>query len=297
MDNVLTCGGCGADLPQRSTICPLCGWDLSAAISSPPRASLLERLASGGWRLLVYGGVIALVVLGFIRLRDTGPGPDLATTLRWMVFGDDGRAAELVTIHRMHEIGAAASRHAVREVEAFPFGDGWAEALAPKSTMNVRGWLPLVFFGADAGMAPASVRVFYEVRDSDGWDRPYRVATRVIERGEGWRTDPEVAADLEAGLQAHFHTVDRPDLGTGDWLRLELVSAGRDGAFDTADDLRFISYSLISAPLRMMADPDIVVRRIERAYTVGEQFFRVEGSRWDLVDARLLAEFRLTSVT
>lgn len=296
MDNTIKCGSCGADLPGQSTICAVCGWDLSTAVSMPPRKSILQQLGSGGWRVLVYGAIILIPVIGFARLRDTGPGPDLPTTLRWMAVGDDGRAAELITIHRAHEIGTATSRHAVREIEAFAFEGDWAAALAPKATMNVRGWMPLVFFGADTGMAPASVREFYEVREVDGWGRPYRVDTRFIERGDGWKTDPVISADLEAGLQARFHTVDRPNLGEGDWLRLVLTSAGRDGSFDTGDDLRFISYSLISAPLRMMADPEIVVKKIERSYTVGKQYFRVEGSEYDLIDARLLAEYRLTSI-
>jgi hypothetical protein len=196
----------------------------------------------------------------------------------------------------MHEIGAAASRYAVREVEVFPFSEGWGAELAPKSTMNVRGWIPLVFFGADTDMAPESVRELYDVREEDGWGRPYRVATRLVERGSDWRNDPEITSDLEAGLQARFHTLDKPDLGSGDWLRLELSSAGRDGVFDTADDLRFISYSLARKPLRMLVDPDLVVKKIERDYTLGPQFFRVEGSRYDLIDARLLAEYRLTSL-
>jgi hypothetical protein len=296
MDNVLKCGECGADLPAGGTICRICGWDLSAAVSAPPRRSLIRQFTSGGWRVLVYGALILLPVLGFARLRTTGPGPDLETTLRWMAFGDNGRAAELVSIHRAYEIGGAVSRFAIRELEAFPFDGDWATVLAPKSTMNVRGWMPLVFFGADSGMAPASVREFFEIRSTDGWGRPYRVKTRIIERGDGWRDDPVVTADLDEGLQARFHTVDRPDLGDGDWLRLVLTSSGRDGAFDTADDLRYISYSLVSAPLRMLADPDIVVERIERNYTVGPQFFRVEGSEYDLIDARLLAEYRLTSL-
>ncbi len=296
MDNTIVCGDCGADLPGRSTICASCGWDSSTAVSAPPRRSLIQIFASGGWRVLVYGAIILLPIFGFARLRDTGPGPDLPTTLRWMASGDNGRAAELVTIHRAYEIGAATSRYAIRELEVFPFDGDWAEKLAPKATMNVRGWIPLVFFGADTDMAPASVREFFEVRSVDGWGNPYRVETRIIERGDGWMNDPMVAADLEAGLQARFHTVDEPEFGRGDWLRLELSSAGRDGVPDTEDDLRFISYSLISAPLQMLADPEIVVQRIERNYTIGPQYFRVEGSDYDLIDARLLAEYRLTSL-
>ena len=296
MDNTIKCGSCGADMPDRSTICSSCGWDLSTAVSAPPSRSLFQVFASGGWRVLRYGALIVLPILGFARLRDTGPGPDLPTTLRWMASGDNGRAAELVTIHRAYEIGTAASRYAVREVEAFPFEGEWAAALAPKATMNVRGWMPLVFFGADTDMAPASVREFYEVREVDGWGRPYRIDTQFIKRGDGWQDDPVITSDLEAGLQARFHTIDRPDLGNGDWLRLVLTSAGRDGDLDTGDDLRFISFSLISAPLRMLADPEIVVQKIERKYIIGPQYFRVEGSDYDLIDARLLAEYRLTSI-
>jgi len=296
MDNVIKCRSCGADLPERSTICRLCGWDLSTAVSVPQPRSILQQLGSGGWRVLVYGAIILLPVVGFARLRDTGPGPDLPTTLRWMAGGDNGRAAELVTIHRAHEIGAAVSRYAVRETEPFPFAGDWRDELAPYSTMHIRGWMPLVFFGADSGMAPASVREFYEIREVDGWGRPYRVTTRVIRRGEDWKSDPEVNADLEAGLQARFHTVDRPELGNGDWLRLEVVSAGNDGEIDTDDDLRFISYSLIARPLRLVISPEKVLKQRERDYTIGRQFFRLEGNDYDLIDARLLAEYRLTSL-
>ena len=147
-----------------------------------------------------------------------------------------------------------------------------------------------------ADSAPASVREFFEVRDTDGWGRPYRVETRLIDRSERWAEDPVIAADLNEGLKEDLFRKGEPELGRGDWLRLELTSAGRDGELDTRDDLGFISYSVASAPLQMLVNPDSVVRKIERNYERGPQYFRITGSEYDLIDARLLAEFRLTSL-
>jgi len=290
------CGGCGADMPEQATICPHCGWDLSAVLSAPPPPTVMQRFREGGWRYLVYPLLIALPILGFMRLRATGPGPDLATTLRWIAVGDGGRAAELETIHRMHEIGAAASRFMIRENEIPPFGGDWAGVLASSSTARVRGWIPLVFMGADTAMAPASVRDMYEVRATDGWNRPYRVTATPLPRDLDLTTVSQVAADLEAGLHATFFTNDRPTFGEGQWMRLELESAGRDGAFDTTDDLSMVSYIQVGHVFRLLYNPDEVQQRIERAYTIGRQYFRIDGSDYDLIDARLLAEYRLTSL-
>ncbi len=290
------CEGCGRDLAKGSTICNHCGWDQSTNLARPPRPSLLAQFASGGWRLVVYGLILLLPILGFMRLRTTGPGPDLKTTLRWMAFGDGGRAAELETIHRMHEIASAASRYSIRENEMPPFDGDWAKILAPAATARVRGWIPLVFFGADTHMAPASVRELYEVRSVDGWGRRYRLHARPMPNAENWVGDPQVVADLAEGLQATFFTRDEPDLGHGDWMRLVLVSAGGDGAFDTADDIRMISYIQVGYVFRLLYDPSEIQSKIERAYIIGRHYYRIEGSDYDLIDARLLAEFRLTSI-
>ena len=134
MSERVTCEACGKDLAEGSTICGHCGWDLSTTLARPPRKSLLAQLAAGGWRVVVYGLILLLPIIGFMRLRTTGPGPDLATTLRWMAFGDGGRAAELETIHRMHEIASAASRYSIRENEMPPFDGDWAKVLAPAAT-------------------------------------------------------------------------------------------------------------------------------------------------------------------
>jgi len=296
MQDRVICEGCGKKLPAGSTICLHCGWDQTTALAQPERPSVVEYLAKGGWRLVVYGLIILLPVLGFMRLRSTGPGPDLATTLRWMALGDGGRAAELETIHRMHEIGSAASRYAVREMELPPFDGDWEELLARASTARVRGWMPLVFFGADYQMSPASVRELYEVRSVDGWGRPYRISVRPIARNTAAYDDPVVLADLEGGLQATFFTVDQPDFEHGDWVRLLIESAGVDGAFDTDDDLRMITYLRVGQVFRLLYDPSRVQVEIERAYTIGRHFYRLEGSDYDLIDARLLAEYRLTSI-
>lgn len=296
MSDSVICPDCSAELARGATICSICGWDQTTALARPPAVSPLAYLRAGGWRLVVYGLILALPIVGFVRLRATGPAPDLATTARWMVFGDGDRAAELVTIHRMYEIGSAASRYMVREMQAPPFGDDWEKVLAPAATARVRGWIPLLFYGADTGLAPASVREMYEVRAVDGWGRPYRIHSRLLPRGEDWEQDSQVAADLEAGLQATFFSRDEPDLVHGLWVRLEIVSAGADGDFDTGDDLRMVSYLQLGHVFRLIIDTNEIRRQVERAYTIGRHYFRIEGSDYDLIDARLLAEYRLTSI-
>ncbi len=288
------CPECGGPMSPAETICPACGWDSTTAIARPPRPPLMAVLRGGAWRLVVYGAIAALPFIAFMRLRATGPGPDLATTARWMVSGDDDRTEELVTIHRAHEIAVAAARLAIDTLNPPSFEGDWTEILAPYATMYVRGWMPLLFYGATSDMAPASVRTFFEVKADDGWGHPYRISTRVLTRDEGWLEDAEVTADLEGGLSPSFFAsplVELPD--DRDWMRLEIESGGHDGRMDTADDLRLISYLPVGLTIRLSRDPQKLERELERAYTRGRHYFRVEGSRWDLIDARLLAEFRL----
>ncbi len=245
---------------------------------------------------MVYGLILAIPIIGLARLRLTGPGPDLATTMRWMAFGDGGRADELETIHRMHEIASAASRYSIREEEPPPFGGDWDEVLAPSATARVRGWVPLVFFGSDYSMSPELVRDMYEVKATDGWGRPYRLEVDRIGNGGLAPDGPAVLADLEEGLQATFYIRDAPDFEYGDWMRLVIESAGGDGQWDSGDDLRMVSYVQVGHVYRLLYDPREVQRRIERAYTIGRHYYRFEGSDYDLIDARLLAEYRLTAI-
>ncbi len=288
-----TCGACGAAMPASGSLCPVCGWDARVAVVDRPRRPLAAVLAGGAWRTLMYGTLVALPLLGLYRFERVGPGPDLATTLRWIVLGDGGRSAELVTLHRAYETGSAAARYALHEVAAPPFDDGWADVLAPYSTIRVRGWIPLLFYGADTDLAPAAVREFYDIRATDGWGRPFRVTTRLIVRGDGWRNDPEVIDDLARGLNATLFSAGRPDFTAAETLRLVMVSAGPDGQFGTDDDLSMVSYVPIGMTLRLSEPGEDVRRALDRAIVTGRHWFRFEGNRWDLIDARLLAEVRL----
>lgn len=288
-----TCGGCGAELAAGVSICPKCGWDQTTAIVRPTPPPLGRTLLSVGLRVVLYGVLIALPLLGFMRLRTTGPGPDLPTTLRWMVLGDGGRAAALVTLHRAHEIGGAAARWAVRELAAFPFEGDWEPELAPYSTMEIRDFIPMLFIAADAGAASDALRELYEVRSTDGWGRPYRVSALDLPRGSVSAEFPQVTADFAEGLRTSFFNRANPELGdTAAWRRLEIVSAGADGGFDTADDIVFITYHPVEITFRVQGTAEQLSEQLSRAYTVGRQYFRFTAPEGDLVDARLLAEWR-----
>lgn len=287
------CPSCGGDLPPGRTLCPHCGADTTTWVGRRSRADLRGFLIGSGWRVLVYGGIAALIVLGFLRFRTVGPGPDLATTLHWIALGDDGRHTTLVTLHRAHEIAVAAARLAIKEMEPPNLDEGWAERLEPYATLNVRGWIPLLTIGASTDTAPAAVREMYEVRARDAWGTPYRISSRELPRDPEWAGDPEVAADLENGLQRNLLAAGAPDFAERDWLRLEIVSAGPDGVFDSDDDLALVSYLPTGMTLRLDQPGAEIDRRLSEEYTLGRHYFRIEGSRWDLIDARRLAEFRL----
>jgi len=291
-----TCPECGEAMAERATLCAACGWDSTTTVTAGPRPPVTRHLTAIASRVLLYGLVVLLVLGGYRRLRTTGPGPDLATTVRWMVLGDGGRSAELVTLHRAFEIGSAASRYAVHNHEAPSFEGDWAAELEGYATMRVRGWIPLLFFAAGTELVPPSVREPFTVSDRDGWGRPYRTSTRALERGAETATDPQVVADLAAGLRYSLFHWALPDLEGTDWLRLELLSAGPDGAFDSADDLRMITYLQVGRTLRLSRTPAQLQRELEAAFTRGRHYFRLEGNTWDLIDARLLAEFRVDSM-
>jgi len=297
MSETTTCGDCGEPFESGRTICPSCGWDATIAVTQRQRRSLSQILMNGGWRVVLYGLLLVLPVVGFARLRGTGPGPDLATTLRWLVIGDGGRSAELVTIHRAHEIAAASARYALRNVEAPTFEDGWVEAVGPYATILVRGWIPFLFFGADTGLAPVSVREMYTVDDEDGWGSPYRIVNRILDDQNPWSEDPQIMADLDHGLQTSFFTRGKPDFGSGQWVRLELRSAGQDGAHDTDDDLSLVSYFPSELVIDLGEGVRSFERRMESSYAVGRHYYRIDGNQWDLIDARLLAEFRLETLS
>ncbi len=292
-----TCGNCGTALAPAATICRECGWDLTVAATRPMKRSFSMILFATTWRIVVYGLIVLIPVLAFARLQATGPGPDLETTIRWMIHGDDGRAAELVTIHRAYETSVAASRYAIRELESVDFEGEWGDTLRPYSTIYVRGWVPMLLMSTDTAMAPASVKTFYEVREIDGWSNTYKVSTHALTRGSAWQNDPTVARDLEAGLRTSFFKVGEPDFEDGEWMRLELRSGGLDGSFDTEDDLVFVSYMKVGLTIHLQFDQERIRREIEVTYTTGKHFFHLEGNRFKLLDARRLAEFREETIS
>ncbi len=289
------CPSCGAEM--KASICGSCGWDLTTEVVRMARPPLMSRIWAGVWRILVLGLIVAVPVISATRLLNVGPGPDLATSLRWIVLGDEGRVAELITLHRAHEISSAAARFAVREFEAPPFDGDWGGVLDPFATMNVRGWIPLLFIGAMTDSAPASVKEFYEVSMVDGWGHPWQLSTRLIARGADIISDKEVQTDLSAVLNQSFSVVGKPDFAAAEWMRIELVSSAHDGIFNTGDDIQFISYFPVGFTFHLSGDQQELQQKLDEAYFHGRQFFRYEGAQYDLIDARLLAEFRMEALS
>ncbi len=286
------CPACGGPLAGRE-ICPRCGWDAALEHRRGPRRLRPAALAA---RLLLWSVPVLLAAGGMWRWVRVGPGPDPATTLRWLVLGDGGRAAELTTLNRAYEIARAASRFAVHTMAPPSLEGDWARTLAPYGTGAVRGWLPMLFAMADAERAPAAVRDMYAIRGVDGWGRPFRVRATEIPRGTDPAGTPEIAGDLREGLQADLFHRGTPDLAAGDWLRMELRSAGRDGRPGNGDDIVFVAYIPASQTLHLSRDRRELDRQLERAYLQGRVFYRIQGARGDLIDARLLAEHRLAAL-
>jgi hypothetical protein len=298
MSEEVVCRSCGQALPPRASICSSCGWDLTTSVVAHQRLPVTKLLLAVGWRALVLAGILAVFIVLFQRFRMTGPGPDLPTTINWIIYGDQGRSAELVTIHRAYEIACAASRYAVIEQEPPPIMEGWEDVLEPLSTMRVRSWIPVPFIGGlDAEMAGEAVREIYQIKVTDGWERPYRLSSIVLpRRGKEWQEDVQVQYDLDLGLQASFFRLGKPDPSVSDWMRLQIDSAGPDGVFISGDDLRLVSYIQIGQTFFFEESAETRRRRMEGAYIVGPHLFRLEGNRYDLIDARILAEHRFDMV-
>ena len=68
MQDRVICEGCGKKLEAGSTICLHCGWDQTTSLAHPEPVSLAAYVKAGGWRLVVYGVIFLLPVLGFARL-------------------------------------------------------------------------------------------------------------------------------------------------------------------------------------------------------------------------------------
>ena len=160
--------------------------------------------------------------------------------------------------------------------------------------MSVRGWIPLLFWGATTDTAPASVRTFYEIRADDGWGRPYRLAARSLPRGEPWASDPRWQRTSGGVSRPRCFGPPPPTWTTaadGCASRSPPRAATATSPLPTTS--LSVSYLPVGLTLRLTREPGQVQRQIEDAFVRGRHYFRVAGNRFDLIDARLLAEFRL----
>lgn len=273
------CPACGRDVTAREAFCPACGADLGVAA--------LRGAPSGGgapWALFV---VLVLVAAGIValwqRFRAVGPGPDLSTTARWLVLGDGGRRAQLATLSRAYETARAVARLTLdRGAPASLDEVGW-RTIQSYSNADYRGFVSLVVWAADASAVRGRLAWMLAVDGRDGWGRPWRsTLTRWPGSGAPDGFFPGVVA---AGAA--------PPRGRA-LFRLTLVSAGPDARFDTPDDLTLDAVFPAPRPVPI-GDPALEHRR-EEEIERGQVWVRVSGSDYDLIDARLLSEFYLTSV-
>jgi hypothetical protein len=268
---LVPCPSCGTDLPAGESFCPACGADLS--LSSRTRRDGL------GSRWLLIGAVLAigaLAVAGVARIRAVGPGPDLATTLRWILAGDGARRSTLATLARAYETSRAVMRCSLDRDEPCPLASpDWRE-IASYANAAWRGYVPLIQWAVPETDITGRLADLLAVDGRDGWGRPFRV-------------------DL-APWQQQSTTGFYPDaVGAGPppprertLLHLTLLSAGPDGAFGTADDIRF--EALFPGPGALQGNIEALKAR-QREIDRGRVWRRWSGTSHDLVEARTLAEW------
>lgn len=271
------CPACGADVPATVSFCPACGADVGLAATRPREHHPVPWLALSG--LIV---VAAVATFGWLRYRTFGPGPDLATTVRWAVLGDGARHGELATLSRGYETARAVCRSCIDGgIPNTMAGVDWQQI--SRYTNNAwRGFTPLVQWAAGPSAVEGRLAWLLAVDGRDGWGRPWRPTLT-----------PWPDADPPTGFHPGMLAAGAPPPRNVPLLWLTLTSAGPDGTFDTQDDVTFEAIFPKPPPIRVN-DPEAAKQR-ELDLDRGLVWVRWSGTAYDIVDGRILGEFYLTS--
>lgn len=269
------CPACGAPVELGRSFCESCGADLAMAAAHPRR-----RLVVPWGGLITLALVGAALTLGWHRLRAVGPGPDLSTTLRWVLHGDGERRPTLATLMRAYETARAVARCCLDTGEACPLAPPHWAKIAGYSNAAWRGFVPLVQWAAASTAIVGPLAHLLAVDGTDGWGRPWHAAL-----------EPTGAAERPGGFYpGALQSGSPPPAGRRLW-HLTLRSAGADGKGGTEDDLVFEAVFPAPGPLRL-GDP-VAHRDREVELERGQVWVRWQGTELDLVDGRILAEFYL----
>ncbi len=268
------CPACGAAMAAPASFCRACGADLALAAASGRRRYRVP------WVSLALLAVVAVaVVAGWRRLQLVGPGPDLPTTLRWVLQGDGDRRPTLATLLRAYETARAVARCCLDNGEPCSLATAEWPRIAGYANAAWRGFVPLVQWAAAGSAITGRLADLLAVDGTDGWGRPWQASVA-----------PFPAAGRPAGFYPGALQSGSPP-PRRELLHLVLVSGGADGAMGTADDLRFEAVFPAPLPLRL-GDP---AARRERDVAIerGLVWVSWQGTELDLVDGRILAEFYL----
>jgi hypothetical protein len=228
--------------------------------------------------------VATATAVGWQRFRTVGPGPDLGTTVDWMLHGDGQRRPTLATLMRGYETSRAVMRFCIDNGEPCSFDEKEWPEIARYSNALWRGFVPLVQWAASSSSIVGRLADLLAVDGKDGWGEAWKATIVPLPVG----TSPE---DFYPGA---LRSGSPPPDGRALW-RLDLVSAGSDRLPGTADDLRFEAVFPAPRPIRL-GDPAFHRER-EVELERGQVWVRWSGTELDLVDGRALAEFYLESTT
>ncbi len=271
----IACPACGGETALGASYCQRCGADLALAATRRRSEFRVPWLAA-----LLVAVLAAVSVAGWQRFRAVGPGSDLATTLRWIVRGDDQRRPTLGTLLRAFETARAVMRCCLDTGGPCSLErSAWAE-VAGYANAAWRGFVPLVQWAAARPAITGRLGELLTVDGKDGWGTPWRASVAPLPRGAP--ANGYYPGALGAGSP--------PPVGRELW-RLVLLSAGPDRRADTPDDIRFEAVFPAPRPIRVgdAASRQERDRELER----GQVWVTWQGTDLDLVDGRILAEFYL----